>query len=84
MVTNTFQFNIASTQKQILDFFQEQVVPSYIAPKRNKHIFGVMTHNSDNTVYFGPDYNYGMDNIPVEDQIVIIHDESEGLYWKDM
>jgi len=43
-----------------------------------------MTHNSDNTVYFGPDYNYGMDNIPIEDQIVIIHDESEGLYWEDI
>ena len=84
MSTNSFQFNIASTQKQILDFFQEQVVPSYNAPKRNKHIFGVMGHNSDNIIYFGPDYSYGTDTISIEDQIVIIHDESEGLYWKDM
>lgn len=74
MPSNDFQFSTLSTQDQILNYFQEEVISSYIAPQRNKHIFGNFYHNNDNTFYFGPDYNYGDDDIIETQQVVIIHD----------
>ena len=54
MTSNNYQFNIPDTQEQILDFFQEQVTPSDIAPLRNKDVDGVMEHNDNDNVH----YNY--------------------------
>ena len=79
MPSNNYQFKIPSTQEQILNYFQEQVITSYIAPQRNKHIFGELYHNSDNTFYFGPNYHYGDDDIMETQQVVVIHDGSSPI-----
>lgn len=87
MASNGYQFGIPSTQSQILSFFEEQVIASYIAPKRNKHIFGVMAYDIDNSFYFSPNYDYGTDAVHEEQQVVIIHDgggEGGDLYWNDI
>lgn len=76
-----------TTQLQILAFHQEQILSNYIAPRRNKHILGVMRKNNDNSIYFSPDYSYDADSIEREDQIIIIHDGDDtenGLYWEDI
>lgn len=67
---------------------QYQIISSYIAPERNKHIFGLFSHNKDNSFYFGPNYSYGSDAITEEQQVVIIDSGGDScdcdLYWKDI
>lgn len=65
-------------QQQILAYNQETIDPTYSAPKRNKHIFGVFSNDMDNSFYFNPNYDYGSDNIPIYQQEVVVKTEGEG------
>ena len=84
--SNSFAFSAPKTKAQKLALFEEQIISSYIAPKRNKHIFSVLSHNEDDTFFFGPDYIYGTDTIYEQEQII----ETGGkgceceLIWKDL
>lgn len=73
-----------------IDYNQESI-NGYIAPQRNKHIFGVKTHGDDNSIFFGPNYSYRSDAIPSYEQEIIVHYEGGGggscdcnLYWQDL
>ena len=86
--SNDYTFAKPQTQAQKLAFFQDEIQGNYIAPTRNKHIFSVMSGDTDNTFYFSPNYEYGTDNVTEYQQVVIIDDGGGGtveeLYWEDM
>lgn len=65
------------TQAQKLAFNEEQIVASYTAPKRNKHIFGVFSYDEENNFYYSPNYNYGTDSITEVQQVVIINGKED-------
>lgn len=80
-----------SSQHGFINNYEQGVIGNYIAPQRNKHIFGVKIHgDEENNIFFGPNYSYRADAIPEYSQEVIVHYEGEGgscdcsLYWQDL
>ena len=82
--------SIAGSNTNYLNLFEQEIVSNYIAPQRNKHIFGVKFHGDDDSIFFGPSYSYGTDAIPSYEQEIIVHYEGGGgscdcnLYWQDL
>ena len=79
------------TKQEKVDYFEEQITNNYVAPQRNKHIFGVLPDDDTNSFYYSPNYNYGTDDIAIEDQVVVIDSGGGGgsscncnLYWQDL
>lgn len=71
------------------NIYEQDITSGYIAPQRNKHIFGVKTHGEENSIFFGPNYSYGTDVIPYYEQEVIVYYEGGGsgdynIYWQDL
>ena len=84
--TNSLSFYVPTTREQKLALFEQDRVTSYIAPQLNKHIFSVLSHGTENSFFFGPEYVYGTDTIYEEEQVVIIESgkcECK-LYWQDI
>ena len=80
--SNNIFLNTPQTKEQKLAFFQNQVVPTYIAPPRNKHTFSSLSHDQDNSFYY-TNYNYDDETINEKQQVVVIHDKTS-LYWQDI
>lgn len=87
MLNNTWGSNQVSlkspqTQQQKLAFFEDLIVGSYIAPYRNKHLFGasVMPYDSQHCFYYGDQYTYGNDDINTYQQVIINNDTFSDRY----
>ena len=76
--------NIIITQQDILAFNEDSITPQYIAPYRNKHIFGVLPYNQTNSFYYSPNYEYGTDHIHEEQQVIKTGGADFKLLWLPM
>ena len=82
--TNNVSFYFPTTREEKLAFFEQDRVSSYIAPDLNKHIFSVLSHEKDNSFFFGPDYVYGTDTIYEQEQVVLAGGCECKLIWQDI
>ena len=83
--TNSIPFYVPTTREQKLALFEQDRISSYIAPELNKHIFSVLSHGTDNSFFFGPDYIYGTDTIYEQEQVVVVDGGCDcKLYWQDI
>lgn len=59
---NYDSFQNLTSQQQKLAFFENPIVATYIAPYRNKHIFGVTFHGKEEDSFsYDEKYVYGTD-----------------------
>lgn len=76
------------SQLEKLELEESKVYSSYIAPKSNRDIDGVLNDDNDHNIYYSPNYQYGADGITEYQQI--IDDGGSGgechceLVWEDM
>ena len=79
MASTTYIYNPVqnlTSQQQKLAFFENSIIRGYIAPYRNKHIFGVTFHGKEEDSFsYNEEYVYGADDIEIIDQIVTIEDD---------
>ena len=67
---SNYKVSIPYTQEQLLNFYQTQVSSTYIAPKRNKDIDGLLNHDQEHNIFYGPNYVYGTDGIIEYEKII--------------
>ena len=80
--SNNITINTPLTKEEKINFFQDQINASYIAPSRNKHSFSVLPYDGDNTFYYMPNYSYNEDAAESYEQVII--KVVSHIYWEDM
>ena len=72
---------IPQTQSEKLVCFEQNVVATYIAPRRNKYPDPHFLHDVDHSFYFSENYNFDSENVPYYSQEVL---NDIDLYWENM